>query len=230
MYKSVDYESYGGDWNSTQGDYIQYCIGGWACQWSWIEDGNVIKNYNIDIKFTYYTTEEQEAEVSQKISELIRGFGFSGTMTDYEKIKIIYDYETLNDQSYCLKYTAYAALFDGKAVCQGYASLFYRLLMESGVSSRIISGTSKGENPAWNIVQIGDRYYNADSTWDAGYSKYSYFLKCDASFSADHMRDGKYATDEFYGLYPMGTDDYESTTNYLWRYENTGTSFIILSR
>lgn len=204
----------------TQGDYMQYCIGGWACQWSWIEDGNAMKNYNIDIKVTYYTTEEQEAKVSQKISELISGFGFSDTTTDYEKVKIIYDYicknvtydyETLNDPSYCLKYTAYAALFDGKAVCQGYASLFYRLLMESGVNSRIISGTSQGKNHAWNIVQIGDRYYNADSTWDAGYLKYSYFLKCDANFNADHIRGEKYATDEFYGVYPMGTDDYEST-------------------
>ena len=42
------------------------------------------------------------------------------------------------------QYTAYAALLDQKAACQGYAVLFYRMALELGVDSRLISGTEMG--------------------------------------------------------------------------------------
>lgn len=61
---------------------------------------------------------------------------------DYENTKAIYDYlcqnitygnDNLNDDTYLLKYTAYAALINKTAVCQGYAVLLYRLLLEEGI-------------------------------------------------------------------------------------------------
>ena len=51
-----------------------------------------------------------------------------------------YDYDNLNNQDYYLKHSAYAAMIHGKAVCQGFAVLFYRLALELGVDCRYISG------------------------------------------------------------------------------------------
>lgn len=77
-----------------------------------------------------------------------------------------YDYDGLSDSSNTVKYTAYGALCNGKAVCNGYAVLFYRMCKEAGLSVRIISGTANGGSHAWNIVKVGDVYYAVDSTWD----------------------------------------------------------------
>ena len=67
------------------------------------------------------------------------------TKTEYGKIKAIYDYicqhvtydfANLNNDSYDLKYTSYAALVNGTAVCQGYSALFYRMALEAGLDAR----------------------------------------------------------------------------------------------
>lgn len=55
-----------------------------------------------------------------------------------------YDYENLDDTDYKLKYTAYAALLNGTAVCQGYANLLYRMALEAGIDARFISGLGNG--------------------------------------------------------------------------------------
>ena len=135
--------------------------------------------------------------------------------TDYQKVKAIYDYicsnvtydhDNLNDESYSLKYTAYAALINKTAVCQGYASLFYRLALDTGVDTRVISGEAGGPH-AWNIVKLNGKYYNLDSTWDAGRSTYAYFLKNTNDFD-DHVRDNDYQSNEFIEEYPMWDESY----------------------
>ena len=55
-------------------------------------------------------------------------------------------------------------------VCQGYATLTYKMLTELGVDCRYISGTSNEELHAWNIVRIGRCFGTTlDNTWDASY-------------------------------------------------------------
>lgn len=115
-------------------------------------------------------------------------------MTDYEKVQVIYDYicsnitydyANLNDSTYLLKHTAYAALINKTAVCQGYAQLFYWMALHSGIDARIVPSDVKGREHGWNIVKIGNAYYYVDATWDSenkGYG-YSYFLKGSEDFS-----------------------------------------------
>ena len=208
----------------TQGDYLRYVYGG--CGWEeqhHYENGLFYSTINFSMK--YYTTNEQEEELTNVIEEVIEGFSFSNDTSDYKKIKTIYDYlcknitydyQNLDNEDYLLKYTAYAALVNKTAVCQGYATLLYRMLKMVDIDTRVIAGIGNGEKHAWNIVKIDGRYYNLDATWDAKGSNeylemagYAYLLKGDAYFS-DHEREEKFATNEFYLQYPISEEDYVS--------------------
>ncbi len=184
---------------------------------------NNITYLAIEYAPTYYTTAEQEAEVDAAIDEVLAELNITGK-SEYEKISAIYDYicdnvtydyTNLNDETYYLKYTTYAALINKTAVCQGYATLFYRLALESGVDARYIRGMAGEENDlgrhGWNIAQIGSYYYNLDTTWDAGRDPYGYFLKCEANFPK-HYRNDNFNTDEFNTAYPMSPVDYDPAT------------------
>ncbi|MCD7776007.1 MAG: S-layer homology domain-containing protein, partial [Firmicutes bacterium] len=199
---------------SDEGDYLRWSYGKYTASAVSVSDV-----YSVTITFTYYTTAEQEEAVTEKVAEVIESFGFTDETTDYEKVLAVYDYicenveydyAGLSDSSDLLKYTAYGALIENSAVCQGYAALVYRFITEIGISARMIAGTSSGTNHAWNIVKLGSCYYNLDSTWDAGSSSYSYFLKCSDNF-ADHTRNTEYTTDDFNAAYPMASVDYDPT-------------------
>ena len=198
----------------TEGDYLAWQYGGWSSKGSYGYDSSGTYYYTITFTVPYYTSADQEEQMDTQVSALLSQLNLSGK-SDYEKVKSVYDYicanvtydhANLNDDSYTLKYTAYAALVNGTAVCQGYAVLLYRLALELGVDCRFISGDGGGPH-GWNIVKMGSYYYNADSTWDAGRSSYSYFLVCPDNFT-DHTRDAEYDTEEFHAAYPMDTQDY----------------------
>lgn len=201
----------------TEGDYLAWHYIGYGGGVSF--KGN---QYRFTFNFEYYTTKAQEDALTAAIEDLKTDLSLSGK-TDYEKVKAIYDYITenieydydnLEDDDYTLKYSAYAALMNKTAVCQGYASLLYRLLLESGIDCRVIAGYANGGAHGWNIVELNDKYYLADSTWDAGNLHrpygYQYFLKCENNFIG-HIPDDKYATAEFKAAYPIGLVDFIDT-------------------
>lgn len=202
----------------TQGDYIMWQYGGWDASASG-SSSNGIYTWTLEYTYSYYTTAQEEAQVTTKVNQVLSSLNVNSA-SDYEKIKAIYDYicanvtydhDHLNDQTYKHQFTAYAALVQGTSVCQGYALLFYRLALELGVDARLISGTSRGEGHGWNIVKLGNKYYNADSTWDAGNTSYTYFLKCPSNFP-DHTRNAEYETTDFHNAYPMASADYTPGT------------------
>ena len=171
------------------------------------------------IKYTmaYHSNAEQEAKLTEAVAAAMAKLQLNG-LSEAKKITKIHDYICNHvDYAYNSKeeqiYTAYGALCTGKAVCQGYAVLFYRLCKEAGLSVRIISGTGNGGAHAWNIVRIGSKYYNVDCTWDgqntATYN--DFLLKSEADFS-DHTRKSwkvagshylYYTSAEFNAQYPM---------------------------
>jgi len=199
----------------TEGDYLKWQYAGWDATQSGHVDGNT---YYLTIKYTmtWYTTAKQETALDAKISRILQSLDLDGK-SDYEKVSAIYSYVCQHvtydskhdaDDSYKLKYTAYAAAINGTSVCQGYSVLLYRLMLEEGIDCRFISGTANGANHSWNIVKLGGKYYNLDATWDAGSDTPAYFLKSDANFS-DHERDEAYLTQSFVRNYPMGETDYK---------------------
>lgn len=194
-----------------EGDYIFYHVGSYQVNISYFASGRYTLTYSV----TYLSTRAQEQKVTARVKSLLSSLGVE-RMTTYGKIRAIYNYicrnvsydqEGLNDSSVG-KFTAYNALFKKKAVCQGYASLFYRMAVESGLRARVVTGVSRSEPHAWNIVKLGSRYYNVDNTWDAGKKTYTYFMKNSPEFP-DHVRDAKYQTGSFQSTYPMSAKSYK---------------------
>ena len=203
--------------------------------WGWIYLRSSCSYYNsngymyvtLTYNFTYHTTAAQEEELDEAVDDLLDELNPTGS--DYEKVctvydymcaNITYDYANLYDDSYILKFSAYAALVDKTAVCQGYALLFYRLMLELGIDARFIGGTGGGGPHGWNIVQLGKYYYNVDSTWDAGrVGYYSYFLLCEDDFTdggSDHFRDAEFDTPEFHAAYPMSKTNFDPDTSLIY--------------
>ena len=203
--------------NGKEGDYLRWHCEGWTLGASY---SSASSGYNMDLTFTMYYLSDasQEAQMDQAVSSLISSLNLSGK-NEYQKAKAIYDYmcsnitydyKNLNDPNYTLKFSAYAALINKTSVCQGYATLFYRLALEAGLDARVIAGVAGGGNHAWNIVKINGSYYNLDSTWDAGRDPYDYFLKNMNDFS-DHDRNADYTASDFVTAYPMSATSYDES-------------------
>ena len=187
----------------TAGDYLRWQYGGFSCpEFPYSDDGKYI-TFTVTYQRAasrsslWYTTAKQETQLTSYIkSTILPQLALNGKTT-YQKVQAIYDWITrnvrydkknLDDNSYYLKYTAYAAAINKTAVCQGYANLFYRLANDAGIDCRIVAGQGNGGGHSWNIVRMDDdKYYCLDATWDEGQTKYSYFLKGTTAFNTDHM-------------------------------------------
>lgn len=198
-----------------EGDYIRVNLS--SCSYSLTTGADADGAYSI-LAFTpeWFTTREMEDEVDAAVDSLLEELDL-WSRSDYEKIKgaydwvtenVQYDFDNLDDDTYKLKYTPYAALMHHIAVCQGYAGLYYRLMLELGVDCRYISGVADGERHGWNIVCLEGKYYNMDPTWDRDLmGHYRQFLCTEANFT-EHNRDGKFTTAEFHAAYPMAVVPY----------------------
>ncbi len=198
----------------------------------------------------YHSDPEQETQMNTAVAEAMAEMNLEGK-SDYNKVIAIHDYicdhteykygyswKNFGDYIYCFEtdengqdyitaaspHSAYAGLVEGEFVCQGYASLFYRLCLEAGVEARVVTGTGDGEAHAWNIVKLDGLYYLVDVTWDDGDDvSYEYFLKGTNDFP-EHSLDEEYTTDEFKAAYPISTTDYAPT--YLDEYPDDTPSFV----
>lgn len=68
-------------------------------------------------------------------------------------------------------YTAYNALVEGRAVCEGYSRALQLLLDMVGVPNYLATGVGVDDNGSreghmWNIVTIDGSNYHVDATWD----------------------------------------------------------------
>lgn len=229
LYYDLLYDAMKCDDSSTgqEGDALIYGFGG--CRLSYSNAGY------IQYTMLYHSDAEQEAKLTAAVAEAMAKLELNG-LSEAKKITKIHDYICNHvDYAYNSKeeqiYTAYGALCTGKAVCQGYAVLFYRLCKEAGLSVRIISGTGNGGPHAWNIVRIGSKYYNVDCTWDgqdaATYNEF--LLKSEADFR-DHTRESwpvagshclDYTSAEFNAQYPMTEKSWDESTTYAHSEETT---------
>ena len=195
------------------------------------ESGDVVA---IDIPFDKNLAKNPgEAEgvirvLEERIDEIIAGMP---KRSDWDKIKYLHDYIVLNctydlESKNCN--TAYGALIDGKAACQGYADALQLLLARAGfeICNVMDNGNSEGTRHCWNLVKLSDGgWYNIDCTWDdpigrdPDFINYEYFLISDADILIDHEPPKPCR----YYDYPAADSDemsyYSVTSNFCTTYE-----------
>ncbi|WP_161594323.1 transglutaminase domain-containing protein [Paenibacillus sp. CFBP13512] len=167
----------------------------------------------VTVDMKYRETVTQTKYVNDKVVQTVAQIITPG-MNDHQKVKAIHDWVVRHlkyDETYT-RYTAYEALYDGTAVCQGYALLSYALLKQAGVENKIVEGTAGGELHAWNLVNIDGNWYHMDTTWDDPLPDQgdgvdtNYYLRTDAQMKQDH---------NWTKTYPAATVAYKDTLNTL---------------
>ena len=225
--------------SGTTGDYLRWQHTGMSGS---VEGESLDSGYRYTFTYVpdtryfdtiWFTTNAQEKALTNYIQNTILPQLSLGGKTTYQKVQAIYnwitanvkyDYSHMNDPTYWPQYTAYAAAVQKKAVCQGYANLFYRLANDAGVDCRIITGKAYNDDGtadhAWNIVRMEDeKYYCLDATWDAGLKpeNYEYFLKGLTSFSRDHQAETDKLNTPYWTQYQSRTSatDYKASSTQL---------------
>ncbi len=164
--------------NGTEGDYLRLALNYVMPQ----------SEQGADDVYTlhpvYYTTAEQEAAVDAYVETVVAGCTAQDAT---EKARYLYDYlcenvafdlENLYNDEDVLKYTAYGAVVNGRAVCQGFATLYYKLALAAGLNCRIVTGTKGNVAHAWNIIEIGEQWYHVDASSGAQLlNNTAYFMK-----------------------------------------------------
>ena len=130
----------------------------------------------------------------------------------YDDIKMVHDY-LVNNVEYDTSisqsniYDIYGALVNNVAVCEGYARAFKYIMDEMNIPCVLVIGQGKNsqgqtENHAWNYVELNNKWYAIDVTWDdpvvtggggaSKESRYKYFLKGSNTFLQDHVPSGQF--------------------------------------
>ncbi len=138
-------------------------------------------------------------ELESKLQEIVAGMPSDGT--EFEKLKYLHDYLILNcdysDSEGTSPFSAYGALCEGYATCQGYADAMHLLLNRAGFETMFVTGvgTDSAVTHKWNYVMCEDgHWYIIDPTWDDPeditdpyYVGYCYFLISDEEILKDHQ-------------------------------------------
>ncbi len=172
-------------------DYLRYSIKGW--QWRW---AGFAGDVHIHFRIEHLISQEEEKYIDSKVEAILRKI-FSPGMDDHLKVKAVHDY-IVSNVAYDTKmeeFTPYGALTKGRAVCQGYSLLAYKMLQKAGIPVRIISGRAGGEAHAWNLVKLDGHWYHLDCTWNdpvpdvPGRVLYDYYNRTDAEMATTHYWD-----------------------------------------
>lgn len=189
--------------------------------------GKVV-SYEISSTVAPDEREAMRAQLEAAADACIAGIGADAG--DYEKIKYVYEY-LINTTDYVpgsvSDQNIQSALLYHSSVCAGYARAFQYILHRMGLFCTYVTGkTSEGGDHAWNIVRMGDQYYNVDVTWGdpvfvgdsqgSAYSamNYNYLCVTDAELSRTHTSDVTIplpaCTDDSYNYYRLNGMYYET--------------------
>lgn len=169
----------------------------------WVKNNYSYTEYEKAIMFCpeYRHTVDQANEITNqlndKIDEIISEVEF--LPSEYEKELFIHDFVCENTE-YDLNVeaftdTAYEAILNGKAICEGYARAIQILLNAVDIDNYLIVGNAisngKSEPHMWNVVNIDNFNYHLDATWndstDEDRITYFYFNVTDEYIMGDHM-------------------------------------------
>ncbi len=170
----------------------------------WVDVNYNFINYGTSIEFSpnyrfdTSTAKKMSVILDAKIDEIVKAS--ENFLTDYEKELYFHDYvcdiTVYNEETFGeMGDTAYSALIDGKAICEGYSRAMQLLLDRAGIRNHLVVGDGVNEEGTeahmWNIVEIEGKNYHLDATWnDTGTDNgigYLYFNVNDEFISRDHI-------------------------------------------
>lgn len=188
---------------SDDADYLANSVASMNMRTKQEYRGNQIQRTEYTVQIRYRESAKQLMAVNTRVQEVLEELEIKG-QSDYKKVKAIHDY-IVNNTRYQLTtngYSAYGALMEGKAVCQGYAQLAYKMLLEAGVKCYVITGIAgngwETQSHAWNMVKVGGKWYYLDVTWDdpigsGDMLEYDYFLLGKKQFEKSHAAAEEYS-------------------------------------
>ena len=169
----------------------------------------------------YRLTQQQYAQQYRLVCDFVQKSvqQLKGARRTYDKVRSIHNsmsrhviyYGVDEDDSH----NVVGAILKRKAVCESIAKafklicdanyipcivIFGRSTSTDGVNYGTVSAKNLESNHAWNMVKIGEHWYNIDVTFDIGAAgfedktqiRYDYFCRSDQVFSANHIPKGNF--------------------------------------
>lgn len=146
-------------------------------------NGNVIK---VQLSFYDDIPDINDAKMSfeGEVDKIVTAA--SELKSDYDKEVYVHNYlaDKLTYGAGNLDQSAYSAIVGDETVCAGYAKAFQYIMQKMEIPTYLSIGwggsTSSGGMHGWNIIKLGNDYYNVDVTWDDQSPViYDYFNKSD---------------------------------------------------
>ncbi len=164
-------------------------------------DDNMVTGVTINYRGIEYESDIQPImdALESKLQEVVASIPEGSS--EFETLKYLHDYLILNcdysDTDGTSPFSAYGALVEGYATCQGYADAMHLLLNRAGFETMFVTGIGSDESVThkWVYVMCEDgHWYIIDPTWDDPsdvtdpyYVGYCYFLISDEEILKDHV-------------------------------------------
>lgn len=169
----------------------------------------------------YRLTKQQYAQQYRLVCDFVQNSArqLKGVRRTYDKVRLIHNsmarhviYFGVDEDD---SHNVVGAILKQKAVCESIAKAF-KLICDAclipcivvfgcststdGVQYGTVSEKDQDVNHAWNMVKIGEHWYNIDVTFDIGAAgfedktriRYDYFCRSDRVFSVNHIPKGDF--------------------------------------
>lgn len=193
-------------------------------------DGSSVAFSYIEKGADYPMTAEQKRQAEIQLTTAVNNLATQANKLSsrFEKEVFFHDWLCENvvykDDGTENVYTAYGALINGAAVCEGYSRAMQLLCDSVGIPCTVVYGSSRNVGHMWNIINPGDGWYHLDVTWDDDekyeVTRHAYFNLTDEQILSDHdifdvAQEGKYyiGGDDFnLYIYDCNSDKYNYFT------------------
>lgn len=126
----------------------------------------------------------------QAISKDTKEQEYPSVLYDLLIEKTEYTEEALYDPELRNEHTAYGAIAEKSAVCDGFALAYKYLLGRCGIDCIVIPGECEGAAHVWNTVYWDSKWHETDVTFDASSGKgREYFDLTTEEMNRDHRRE-----------------------------------------
>ena len=125
-----------------------------------------------DVSPAFLVKRSEKSVMEEELKKAVSDIASQVTATDPFEIELqLHDLlckrvEYSTNQADPMIYSAYGALVNGKALCEGYSRAMQLLLHHFKIPCTTVTGVAEGEGHMWNQVSIGSKWYNLDVTWN----------------------------------------------------------------